>query len=165
MKLSEHLDLSEVTRSDMAKRSGISNEPTAEHLENFKKLAEHIFEPIRNHFGKPIFISSGYRSEALNKAIGGSLTSQHCKGEAIDIDMDGTTGGVTNVMVFNYIKDNLPYDQLILEFEQNRAPQWIHVSYSSKGTQRKQILIAVKLPNGGTQYIPYTEADYKRIYG
>jgi zinc D-Ala-D-Ala carboxypeptidase len=155
MKLSEHLDLSEVTRSDMAKRSGISNEPTAEHLENFKKLAEHIFEPIRKHFAKPIIISSGYRSEALNKAIGGSLTSQHCKGEAIDIDMDGTTGGVTNVMVFNYIKDNLPFDQLIWEFGNASAPDWVHVSYSSKGTQRKQVLRAIRNASGGTEYKPY----------
>jgi uncharacterized protein YcbK (DUF882 family) len=85
MKLSEHLDLSEVTRSDMAKRKGISNMPTPEHLENFKKLAQNIFEPIRKHFGVPIHISSGYRSKALNTAIGGSLTSQHCSGEAIDI--------------------------------------------------------------------------------
>ena len=89
MKLSEHLDLSEITRSDTAKRKGISNQPTPEHLENFKKLAENIFEPIRNHFKEPIFISSGYRSKELNTAVGGSLTSQHCSGEAIDIDMDG----------------------------------------------------------------------------
>ena len=91
MKLSAHLDLSEVTRSDSAKRNGISNIPTPEHLENFKKLAENVFEPIRKHFGVPIHISSGYRSKALNAAIGGSATSQHCKGEAIDIDMDGSS--------------------------------------------------------------------------
>jgi uncharacterized protein YcbK (DUF882 family) len=100
MKLSEHLDLAEVTRSETAKRKGISNEPTPEHLENFKKLAQNIFEPIRKHFGVPIHISSGYRSKALNTAIGGSLTSQHCSGEAIDIDMDGSSNGVTNKMVF-----------------------------------------------------------------
>ena len=111
MKLSEHLDLSEVTRSDSAKRKGISNEPTAEHLENFKKLAENIFEPIRNHFKVPIHLSSGYRSAALNKAIGGASSSQHCTGEAIDIDMDGSANGVTNKMVFDYIKANLNFDQ------------------------------------------------------
>ena len=116
MKLSEHLDLSEVTRSDMAKRKGISNEPTPEHLENFKKLAENIFEPIRKHFNQPIFISSGYRSKELNTAIGGSLTSQHCSGEAIDIDMDGHSNTVTNKAVFDYIKSNLNFDQLILYF-------------------------------------------------
>ena len=90
MQLSKHLSLAEVTRSDSAKRNGISNEPTAEHLENFKLLAEKVFEPIREHFKVPIHISSGYRSLALNKKIGGSLTSQHCSGEAIDIDMDGS---------------------------------------------------------------------------
>lgn len=107
MKISEHLSLAEVTRSETAKRRGISNMPTEAHITNFKLLAEKVFEPIRKHFGKPIHISSGYRSEALNKAIGGSLTSQHCSGEAIDIDMDGGANGITNKMVFDYIKDNL----------------------------------------------------------
>ena len=144
MKLSEHLNLSEVTRSETAKRRGISNEPTAEHLENFKKLAENIFEPIRKHFGKPIHLSSGYRSKALNTAIGGSLSSQHCKGEAIDIDMDGSSNGVTNRMVFDYIRTNLNFDQLIWEFGTKDNPDWVHVSFSSTGKQRKQVLRAVK---------------------
>jgi hypothetical protein len=154
MKLSEHLDLAEVTRSDSAKRKGISNMPTPEHIENFKKLAENIFEPIRKHFGVPIMISSGYRSKALNTAIGGSLTSQHCTGEAIDIDMDGTTNGVTNKMVFDYIKDNLSFDQLIFEFGTKDAPDWVHVSFETTGKQRKQILRAVKT-GGKTAYQPY----------
>jgi zinc D-Ala-D-Ala carboxypeptidase len=93
MKLSEHLDLSEVVRSESAKRNGISNMPTPEHIANFKLLAEKVFEPIRNHFRCPIHISSGYRSKELNAAIGGSATSQHCSGEAIDIDMDGSPNG------------------------------------------------------------------------
>jgi len=150
MKLSEHLDLSEVTRSDSAKRKGISNEPTPEHLENFKKLAENIFEPIRKHFGVPIHLSSGYRSKALNAAIGGSATSQHCTGEAIDIDMDGSANGVTNKMVFDYIKANLNFDQLINEFDYS----WVHVSYESTGKQRKQILDAKKV-GGKTVYSPH----------
>jgi hypothetical protein len=154
MKLSEHLDLSEVTRSETAKRKGISNEPTAEHLENFKKLAENIFEPIRKHFGVPIHLSSGYRSKALNTAIGGSLTSQHCTGEAIDIDMDGSANGVTNKMVFEYIKANLNFDQMIWEFGTKDNPDWVHVSYESTGKQRKQILRAVKA-GGKTTYQPY----------
>jgi len=116
MQLSEHLSLAEVTRSETAKRRGISNMPTDAHIANFKLLAEKVFEPIRNHFGKPIHISSGYRSKDLNTAIGGALSSQHCSGEAIDIDMDGHAGGVTNKMVFDYIKDNLEFDQLIWEF-------------------------------------------------
>ena len=154
MKLSEHLDLAEVTRSDMAKRKGISNMPTPEHIENFKKLAQNIFEPIRKHFGVPIMISSGYRSKALNTAIGGSLTSQHCTGEAIDIDMDGTANGVTNKMVFDYIKGNLNFDQLIWEFGTKDAPDWVHVSFESTGKQRKQILKATKV-NGKSTYKPY----------
>jgi hypothetical protein len=154
MKLSEHLDLSEVTRSETAKRKGISNMPTPEHLENFKKLAENIFEPIRKHFGVPIRISSGYRSKALNTAIGGSLTSQHCSGEAIDIDMDGSSNGVTNKMVFDYIKSNLNFDQLIFEFGTKDAPDWVHVSFESTGKQRKQVLRAIK-SGGKTAYQPY----------
>jgi len=154
MKLSEHLDLAEVTRSDSAKRKGISNQPAVEHLENFKKLAENIFEPIRNHFKVPIHISSGYRSKALNDAIGGSLSSQHCTGEAIDIDMDGSANGVTNKMVFDYIKDNLSFDQMIWEFGTKDNPDWVHVSFESTGKQRKQILRAVK-SGGKTTYQPY----------
>lgn len=154
MKLSEHLDLSEVTRSDMAKRKGISNEPTPEHLENFKKLAENIFEPIRKHFGQPIFISSGYRSKELNTAIGGALTSQHCSGEAIDIDMDGHSNAITNKAVFDYIKSNLNFDQLIWEFGTDSNPDWVHVSYESTGKQRKQVLKAVRV-NGNTTYKPF----------
>ena len=154
MKISEHLDLSEVTRSESAKRKGISNEPTAEHLENFKKLAENIFEPIRNHFNVPIHISSGYRSKALNTSIGGSLTSQHCSGEAIDIDMDGSSNGVTNKMVFEFIKSNLNFDQMIWEFGNSNNPDWVHVSYESTVKQRKQILKATKI-GGATKYSPY----------
>ena len=147
MKLSEHLDLSEVTRSTDAKRRGISNEPTAEHIQNFKIIAEKIFEPIRKHFGVPIFISSGYRSSALNKAIGGASSSQHLLGQALDLDMDGSSSGVTNKMVFEYIKNNLDFDQLINEFNYS----WVHVSYNTKGKQRKQILDATKI-NGKTVY-------------
>jgi hypothetical protein len=150
MKLSEHLDLSEVTRSDMAKRRGLSNMPTPEHIENFKILAENIFEPIRKHFGVPIFVSSGYRSKELNKAIGGATTSQHLLGQAIDIDMDGTSKGVTNKMVFDYIKANLNFDQLINEFDYS----WVHVSYNPTGKQRKQILDAKKV-GGKTSYAPH----------
>ena len=154
MKLSEHLDLSEVIRSESAKRKGISNMPTPEHIENFKLLAEKVFQPIREHFRCPIHISSGYRSKELNQAVGGSLTSQHCQGEAIDIDMDGTPNGVTNRMVFDYIKDNLEFDQLIYEFGDKENPDWVHVSYESTGKQRKQILRAVRT-NGKTSYLPY----------
>ena len=154
MKLSEHLSLSEVTRSESAKRKGISNMPTEAHIANFKLLAENVFEPIRNYFRCPIIISSGYRSKDLNAAIGGSATSQHCSGEAIDIDMDGTPNGVTNRMVFDYIKNNLSFDQLIYEFGDINNPDWVHVSYESTGTQRKQILRATR-SNGKTVYSKY----------
>jgi zinc D-Ala-D-Ala carboxypeptidase len=144
MQVSKHLSLAEVSRSETAKRRGINNTPSGEHLENFKKLAENIFEPIREHFGVPIHISSGYRSKELNAAIGGSATSQHCSGEAIDIDMDGSASGITNAQVFNFIKDNLNFDQLIWEFGSSTNPDWVHVSYETTGKQRKQILKAVK---------------------
>ena len=150
MKLSPHLDLSEIIRSDSAKRNGISNMPTPEHIENFKLLAEKIFEPIREHFCVPIRISSGYRSKELNAKIGGSATSQHCKGQAVDIDMDGTS--LTNKQIFDYIKDNLPFDQLIWEFGNEENCDWVHVSYVPNG--RKQILKAFKM-NGATKYFPY----------
>ena len=124
--------------------------PIAQHIENFKLLAEKVFEPVRVHFGVPIHISSGYRSIELNKCIGGSLTSQHCTGEAIDIDMDGSPSGVTNKMVFDYIKDNLVYDQIINEFDYS----WVHVSYAANGKNRKQVLRAVRV-NGKTTYQNY----------
>ena len=152
MQLSKNLALVEVTRSETAKRRGISNMPTPEHIENFKLLAEKVFQPIREHFGVPIHISSGYRSKALNTAVGGSLSSQHCSGEAIDIDMDGTS--VTNAQIFNYIKDNLNFDQLIWEFGTDTNPDWVHVSYESTGKQRKQMLKAVRSAKG-TAYLPY----------
>jgi zinc D-Ala-D-Ala carboxypeptidase len=152
MQLSKNLALAEVTRSETAKRKGISNMPTPEHIENFKLLAEKVFQPIRDHFGVPIRISSGYRSAALNKAIGGASSSQHCSGEAIDIDMDGTT--VTNAQIFNFIKDNLEFDQMIWEFGTDTNPDWVHVSYESTGKQRKQILKAKK-SGGKTTYVPF----------
>lgn len=161
MQLSKNLSLAEVTRSETAKRRGISNMPTPEHIENFKKLAENIFQPIREHFGVPVHISSGYRSAALNKAIGGAgktvngvyiPSSQHCTGEAIDIDMDGTT--VKNAEIFNFIKDNLEFDQLIWEFGTDTNPDWVHVSYDSAGKQRKQILKAIK-KGAATSYLPF----------
>jgi zinc D-Ala-D-Ala carboxypeptidase len=161
MQLSKNLALAEVTRSETAKRKGISNMPTPEHIENFKKLAENVFQPIRDHFGVPIRISSGYRSAALNKAIGGAgktvngvyiPASQHCTGEAIDIDMDGTS--ITNKQVFDYIKANLNFDQLIWEFGTDANPDWVHVSYESTGKQRKQVLKAVK-QGSKTSYVAF----------
>ncbi len=154
MKLSNNLYLSEVTKSRTAKRLGISNEPTKEHLVNLQILAEKIFQPIRDYYGCPIYISSGYRSEALNKAIGGSKSSQHCKGQAIDIDRDGHSLP-SNAEIFEYIKNNLDFDQLIWEFGSNINPDWVHVSYNTNGSQRKQILVAYKDSNNRTKYKSY----------
>jgi hypothetical protein len=151
MKLSEHFALAEFTRSESAKRHGVSNEPTPEHLQNLINLCEKVLEPIRIKFG-PINISSGYRSKALNHYIGGSLNSQHCEAKAADIDQDGM-GGASNTEIFNYIKDNLDFDQMIWEFGDNNKPDWVHVSYNG-AKNRKQVLRALKV-NGKTAYAPY----------
>lgn len=113
--------------------------PTAEHLENLKELALNVFQPIRDHFKTPIHISSGYRSRILNNAVNGAAKSQHCLGQAIDIDVDGTS--ITNKQVFDYIKDNLDFDQLIFEFGNDLNPDWVHVSFN-KGANKKQVLRA-----------------------
>jgi hypothetical protein len=154
MKLSKYVSLAEVTRSDTAKRKGISNEPTPEHLENLKVICEDVFDKVREHFGVPLFISSGYRSAALNKAIGGSATSDHNLGRALDLDQDGHGNGVKNKDVFNYIINNLDFDQCIAEFPRaDGDPEWVHVGYR-KGANRKQILVAYK-EGGKTKYKPY----------
>ena len=146
--------LSEVIRSESAKRLGIDNMPPREHPLNLKILAKNIFQPIRNHFGVPIHISSGYRSVALNTAVKGSATSQHSRGEALDIDMDGSPHKVTNKMIFDFIKDNLNFDRIIYEFGTPANPDWVHVSYNTDGQQRKQVLKAIKI-KGRTVYQNY----------
>lgn len=150
MKLSKNLTLAEVTKSATAKRKGISNEPTIEHLENLKAVAENIFQPIRNKFGVPLAVTSAYRSMDLNWLIGGSLASQHCKGEALDIDCD-IFGGLSNREVFEFIKDHLIFDQLIWEFGNDSDPDWVHVSYKRIGKNRGEILKA-KRNKGKTYY-------------
>ena len=145
MRLTAHFDLSEFTRSESAKREGLDNTPTAEHLENIKILCEKVLEPIRLRFGS-INISSGYRGKMLNHFIGGSVNSDHCVGRAADLDMDDVGTGVTNKEIFEYIKDNLEFDQLINEFNYS----WVHVGYRL-GANRKQVLKAVK-EKGKTVY-------------
>ena len=149
MVISQHVTLGELIRSESAKRHGISNMPTPEHIENLKAICEHIFEPIRAEFRVPIYISSAYRSKDLNKLVKGSSTSQHCKGEALDLDMDGHSHSVTNKDIFDFIVAKLPFDQVINEF--NYA--WVHVSYKANGPQRHQVLRAVKNNSGGTIYL------------
>ena len=145
--ISKHLTLEELTYSETAIKLGIVNVPNQLQTENLKTLALKVFEPTREHFGVPIHISSGYRIMNLNQALNGSITSQHCKGEAIDIDMKGDK--VTNAQIFHWIKDNLKYDQLIWEFGDNKNPNWVHVSYTKEN--RQQTLRAVKV-NGKTKY-------------
>lgn len=145
MKLSQHFDLSEFTRSESAKREGLDNTPTPEHLENIKILCEKVLEPIRLKYGS-INISSGYRGKLLNHFIGGAVNSDHCVGRAADIDMDDVGTGVTNKEIFEYIKDNLEFDQVINEFNYS----WVHVGYR-QGANRKQVLKAVK-EKGKTVY-------------
>jgi len=138
MKLSKNLTLKEAIKSNTASRLGIKNDPEQWEINNLRAVAENVFQPVRDHFGVPIGVSSGYRSKALNKAIGGSKYSQHMIGEALDIDAD-IYGGVTNAEIFNYIKNNLEWDQMIWEFGDDEEPNWVHVSYKEAGNNRKQI--------------------------
>lgn len=142
MKISKHISYREATKSNTAIKYGIHNEPSQIQLLAMKELAEKVFEPLRIHFNVPIAVTSFYRSEELNKRIGGSSTSQHCKGEAMDLDGD-VYNNISNAAIFGYIAENLEFDQLIWEFGDNVEPNWVHVSYKS-GSNRKQILRAVK---------------------
>jgi hypothetical protein len=151
MQLSKNLTLNEVTKSKTAINHGIKNEPNAEQLENLKTIANEVFQKIRDHFGMPIKVSSGFRSEALNKKVGGSKTSDHMKGCALDIDMDGTS--ITNKQVFDYIRTHLQFRQLIWEFGTDTNPDWVHVSYV-RGDNKKQVLRAVKRGKK-TAYVPF----------
>lgn len=150
MRLSKNLTLAEVTKSATAIKHGISNKPTIEHMENLKALAENIFQPLRDHFGKPIGVTSGYRSQALNDLIGGASGSQHSKGEALDLDAD-VFGGLENWQIFEYIKNHLEFDQLIWEFGTEEDPAWVHCSYKRDGRNRGEVLKVVK-QNGKTIY-------------
>ena len=138
MNLSDNFSLREFTQSQTATRRGISNEPTAEHLESLKALCKHVLEPVRAHFGKPVKVSSGYRSKALNRAVGGSNTSQHSLGQAADIEITG----VDNRRLAKWIETNLPFDQVILEGATRGDPNagWVHVSYGPRN--RRQSLTA-----------------------
>lgn len=146
MQLSKNVSLEEFCHSDTAKRNGIDNTiKDAVHLASAKLLCEKVFQKVREHFAVPIHISSGYRSLALNRAIKGASSSQHCRGEAMDLDAD-RYGKITNKQIFDYIKENLEFDQLIWEFGTDSNPDWVHVSYSSKN--RKQVLKAIKGKKG-----------------
>jgi len=149
MKLTKNLSLAEVMKSATAIKHGIANEPSSQHLTNLKAVATNIFQPCRDYFGKPLAVTSGYRSIELNNLIGGSRRSQHSKGEALDLDAQ-VYGGFTNAELFHYIKDNLDFDQLIWEFGNDKEPDWIHCSYKEEGN-RREVLIAYR-QNGKTRY-------------
>ena len=149
MRISKHISYKEAVHSNTAKRRGIDNTPNEEQLYNMTKIAHNIFEPLRLYVGGAIKINSFFRSEELNKAIGGSNKSQHCQGCAIDID--DIYGHKTNYEMFEYIRENLDFDQLIYEFGDATNPDWVHVSYVSKGDNRNRVLRAVK-NNGKTSY-------------
>ena len=136
-KISKYISYLEATTSQTATRNKIDNTPTELELLNMQLVAIRVFDVVRTHFAKPMRVSSFFRSLALNKAVGGSKTSQHVKGQAIDIQ---GTNGLTNKQIFDYIKDNLDFDQLIWEFGTKSNPAWVHVSYVSKEKNRKQVL-------------------------
>jgi len=144
MNLSKHVTLAEFQDSATATTHGINNQMNESQIASAKLLCENVFEPLRIHLNIPIAISSGFRSLQVNKMIGGAKTSQHTKGEAMDLQI-GYKG-------FNFIKDKLDFDQLIWEFGNDENPSWVHVSYSSKN--RKQVLKATK-KNGKTIYSNY----------
>ena len=150
MKLTANFSLSELTKSQTAERKGIDNTPSPTHQENLKSLCEMVLQPIRDHFGRVVSVSSGYRSPELCAAIGSKSTSQHAKGEAADFEIFG----VSNKELADYINEHLDYDQLILEYWKESDPNsgWVHCSYTN-GNNRKQYLRAYK-EDGKTKYEP-----------
>jgi zinc D-Ala-D-Ala carboxypeptidase len=148
VQLSTNFSLPELTKSQTAERKGIDNTPSPEHKRNLKSLCTHVLQPVRDHFNRVVSVSSGYRSEALCVAIGSKITSQHAKGQAADFEIYGLSNGE----LANYIKENLSYDQLILEYwtPENPNSGWIHCSFNSEGN-RKEYLRAYK-NEGKTKY-------------
>ena len=147
--ISKHVSYEEGVRSNTALRLGIENTPRAEQLEKMSVVANEVFEPLREWVGGPIKINSFFRCYKLNKAISGSKTSQHMSGQAMDID--DTFGWKTNTEMFNYVKDNLDFDQMIWEFGDDDNPDWVHVSFVSKEENRNRCLKAYK-EKGKTKY-------------
>ena len=148
--ISKHISYKEGVHSITAIRKGIDNEPNEKQLANMKLVANNVFEPLRVFINGPIKVNSFFRSPDLNKAIGGSTKSQHCKGQAIDID--DTYGKATNAEMYWWIKENLDFDQMIWEFGNNNNPDWVHVSYVSPDKNRNRCLKAYR-ENGKTKYM------------
>ncbi len=150
MKISDHITYAEAIHSETAKRKGIDNTPNPNQIEAMKLLAEKVFEPLREWVGGPIKVNSFFRSADLNTAIGGSKTSQHCKGQAIDIE--DVYGYKTNAEMYHWIKENLSFDQMIWEFGTDTQPNWVHVSYVSEEDNRNKCLKAYKDEYNRTKY-------------
>jgi len=163
-RISEHISWKEAVNSRTAKKYNINNIPTKEHLVHMIELAKEVFEPLREYFDVPIYISSFYRSKELNCKIGGSDTSQHLanNGAAIDLDAD-MYGKITNLGIFNYILNNLEYDQLIAEAVNEKGLGWVHVSYN-EGNNRNQPLIMYH-EEGSLVYEYYTESKLNKLLG
>ena len=153
MKLSSNFSLKELTASQTAERKGISNNPSEDHMNSLKELCENVLQKVRDHYGKVVSVSSGYRSPELCVAIGSSVNSQHAKGQAADFEVYG----LSNAELCKYIAENLEYDQLILEYHNIGEPNsgWIHCSYRADGENRKQILRAYRDEAGKTKYENY----------
>ncbi len=149
MIISDHITYAEAIHSNTAKRKRIDNTPNPTQVEAMKLTAQEVFEPLREWVGGPIKVNSFFRSVALNEAIGGVASSQHCKGQAIDLD--DVYGRKSNAEMFHWIKENLCFDQLIWEFGTDMNPNWIHVSFVSKEENRNRCLKAYK-EHGKTKY-------------
>lgn len=147
--ISKHISYKEATRSLTAIRLGLENKPNEYELSNMIGVAENIFEPLREWVNDPIKVNSFFRSIELNEAIGGSARSQHCQGRAIDID--DTYGHATNAEMFNWVKENLNFDQMIWEFGDDENPDWVHISWVSKDQNRNRCLRAERI-DGKTTY-------------
>lgn len=150
MKLTENFSLAEMTKSETAARRDLDNTPSEVEIENLRKLTENVLQPVRNHFAKGVKVNSGYRAPEVNAAVGGSRTSDHCKGQAADIEIPG----VANAELAQWVVDNCEFRQVILEFYTPGIPDsgWVHVSYV-EGDNKKQVLTAMK-ENGKTVYKP-----------
>jgi len=157
-KISKHISYKEAIRSNAAIRYGIENHPNTVQLENMRRIANNVFEPLRNAFKVPIFVSSFFRHPKLNVRVGGSSTSDHPNGNAMDLD--DVLGGVTNSQIFYYIKDQLQFKQLIWEFGDDNEPSWVHVSYVP-GNNKGQVLKAEKYKDfwgkNKTRYVEFID--------
>ena len=149
MKLSENFSLQELTKSETALRLGMKNDPTEADIQNLKTLCEKVLQPIRDHFKMGVKVNSGFRHPEVNAKVGGSKTSDHCKGQACDIEIPSNA----NADLANWISDNLSYTQLILEFYTTGIPDsgWVHVSYDPKNLKKQNLTATSK--NGKTVYL------------